>query len=124
MIKGDYFKEDFGEKCYDAVISCQTMHHFSYEEKIGLYTRIHRALCEGAPYIECDYMVLDQKEEDFYFAEYARIRKEENIPEGHFYHYDTPCTVENQKKMFLKAGFKRIEEVERKGNTTTIVAIK
>lgn len=47
-------------------------------------------------YIECDYMVTEQSKEDELFAEYVRIRREMNIQDGEFYHFDIPCTIENQ----------------------------
>jgi len=46
------------------------------------------------------------------------------IPEGEFYHYDTPCTVTNQIAMLKKGGFKRVEMVFRIGNTTILAAYK
>lgn len=46
------------------------------------------------------------------------------IPEGEFYHYDTPCTVTNQIAMLKKGGFERVEMVFRIGNTTILAACK
>jgi hypothetical protein len=51
-------------------------------------------------------MVESQEDEDFYFNENQRLRKELNIPDGEFYHYDTPCTISNQVDMLKQAGFK------------------
>ena len=39
-------------------------------------------------------------------------------------HYDTPCTIDNQKIMLLNAGFKDVELIWREGNTTLMVAHK
>lgn len=122
LICASYFDVDFGSEKFDAAISFETMHHFSHEDKIGLYSKIRGALKPHGIYIESDYMVTDQKEEDFYYAENKRIRKEQNIPDGEFYHYDTPCTVKNQIAMFLKAGFLKAQPVWKMGNTTMIVA--
>lgn len=124
LICGDYFTVDLPENKYDCAVSFQTMHHFSHEKKAQLYQRIHRALTGGGVYIECDYMVLSQKEEDFYFAENARIRALQNIPQEAFYHYDTPCTVENQIRLLKNAGFSRVEQVFREENTTMLLARK
>lgn len=123
LINGSYFDYDFGFEKYDAVISFQTMHHYSHDMKIKLYSRIYSALKPGGRYIECDYMVIEQADEDFYYRENERIRKEQNIPEGEFYHYDTPCTIENQIKMLKLAGFEEASMVWREENTTIIVAI-
>lgn len=124
LINGDYFGTDLGHERFDAAVSFQTMHHFSHEMKIGLYKRIHDSLKSGGVYIECDYMVETQEEEDHWYAENFRIRKEMNIPDGEFYHYDTPCTVENQIKMFGTAEFTGTEKVFRIENTTIIAARK
>lgn len=124
LIQGDYFRTDLGQNRFDTAISFQTMHHFSHEMKIGLYQKICDSLKSGGVYIECDYMVETQAEEEYWYAENVRIRREQNIPENGFYHYDTPCTIENQIKMFKAAGFLNAEKVYRMENTTIIIAIK
>ncbi len=50
--------------------------------------------------------------------------KEQNILEGEFYHYDTPCTIHNQIELLTKAGFKDVNMIWRVENTTIIVAKK
>lgn len=122
LICGSYFDIDFGKCEYDCAVSFQTMHHFSHEKKIGLYRRIKNALKTGGVYLECDYMVEDQSDEDFYYSENARMRKELGIPEQEFYHYDTPCTIENQISMLKQAGFSTVEMVFRIENTTLLIA--
>lgn len=124
LINVSYFDYDFGACKYDTAISFQTMHHFSHEDKIKLYSRIFAALKAGGQYIECDYMVVNQEDEDFYYSENKRIRKEQGIPDGEFYHYDTPCTIDNQIAMLSKAGFKAVKMDWRVENTTIITAWK
>jgi SAM-dependent methyltransferase len=124
LICGSYFEVPFGIDKYECAISFQTMHHFSHDQKIGIYKRIYQALKPAGIYIECDYMVETQKEEDFYFSEYARIRKELNLIDSNFYHYDTPCTIDNQIRMLYSAGFRHVEKVFRMENTTMLVAHK
>lgn len=124
LICRNYFEVDFGENSYDVAISFQTMHHFSHAEKVGLYARICNALKEKGVYIECDYMVNEQSVEDELFAENEKLRREMNIPDGEFYHFDTPCTIDNQIGMLKKAGFLSAEMVWRMENTTIIVAKK
>jgi tRNA (cmo5U34)-methyltransferase len=113
LICEDYFKIDFGENVYDTVISSETMHHFSHEDKIRLYRKILKSLKPGGVYIEADYMIDDQEEEDENYAKCAIIRKAQGIPEGEFYHFDTPCTVKNQYAMLYKAGFSSVEFIFR-----------
>lgn len=124
LICGDYFTADLGREHFDTAISFQTMHHFSHEKKIGLYRKIRDSLKSGGVYIECDYMVETQAEEDKWYSENARIRKEQGISDDEFYHYDTPCTIENQIKMFKVAGFSSAEKVFKIENTTIIIAKK
>ena len=124
LIHANYLDYDFGIGKYDAAVSFQTMHHFSHDDKIRLYARVCTALQDTGQYIECDYMVIKQEEEDFYYRENRRIRKEQGIPDGQFYHYDTPCTIDNQRKMLYKAGFQSVEMNWKEGNTTIIVAKK
>lgn len=124
LICGSYFDVDFGENVFDTAISFQTMHHFTHEEKIKLYQKIYKALKPDGVYIECDYMVTEQSAEDELYAENARIRRNMNIPEGEFYHYDTPCTIDNQIAILKKSGFLSSDMVWRMGNTTIITAKK
>jgi tRNA (cmo5U34)-methyltransferase len=100
------------------------MPHFSHAKKVALYTKIYKALNSKGVYIECDYMVTEQSVEDELFAENARLRHEMNIPDGEFYHFDTPCTIDNQIVMLKKAGFLSVKMVWRMENTTIIVAKK
>ena len=123
LVLADYLEYDFGENIYDIALSVQTLHHFSHEVKIGLYGRIYAALEPSGFYIESDYVAPDQESEDFHFTENKRIRAEQGITEG-LYHYDTPCTVENQVGMLKKAGFSTVETVSRHHNVATLLARK
>jgi len=124
LICASYLGLDFGQEKYDCVISLETMHHLTHEEKLALYTNINKTLKPGGSYIEGDYMVETQAQEDALFAECKKLRAEQNIPDGDFYHFDTPCTVDNQIKLLLQVGFSSANKVWRKGNTTIIVAKK
>ncbi len=124
LICGSYFDVPFGISNYECAVSFQTLHHFSHDLKTSLYQKIHQALTPDGVYIECDYMVDNQEEEDFYYAENLRIRKELGISDTDFYHYDTPCTITNQITMLENAGFCAVEKVFRIENTTMLVAYK
>ena len=69
-------------------------------------------------------MVESQEEENFYFNENYKLRKKLNIGQDELYHYDTPMTVNNQKKLLFQAGFKKVESVFKQGDTNMIVAQK
>lgn len=122
LICGDYFAVDFGKAVFDCAVSFETMHHFSKRKKLELYHRICNSLTDGGLYIECDWIVESQAEEDRYFSENDRLRREAGIPDGEFCHFDTPCTIDNQIALFKSAGFKSAEKVFRLGGTTIVVA--
>lgn len=124
LICGSYFDVDFGASAYGCAVSFQTMHHFSHEKKLELYQRICASLRPGGIYVECDYMVETQEEEDLWFGENTRIRLAQNIPPEAFFHYDTPCTIANQISLLQSAGFSTVEQVFRMENTTMLVAKK
>lgn len=124
LICGDYFKVPFGEKEFDCAVSFQTMHHFPKDKKRGLYKKLFESLKAEGIYIECDYMVFTQAEEDLWLSENARLRKEQGITGDEFYHYDTPCSVDNQIAMLKQAGFNSVEQVFRIENTVMLVAKK
>ena len=67
---------------------------------------------------------MEQSLEDQFYAENDRLRCEMSIPDGEFYHFDTPCTIENQISMFKQAGFATAEMVSRKENNTIIITKK
>ncbi len=124
LICGDYFEENLSENEYDCAVSFQTMHHFAKAKKLSLYKKINTSLKKKGIYIECDYMVKKQEEEDLWFSENERLRKENGITDEGYYHYDTPCTVVNQIELLKKAGFRRVTQVFRLENTTMLVAEK
>ncbi|MCL1905548.1 MAG: methyltransferase domain-containing protein [Clostridiales bacterium] len=124
LICASYLGYDFGTHTYDAAVSCETMHHLSYGEKLALYSNIHKALKPGGRYIECDYMAESQEEEARLSAQSRRIRAEHGIPKGELYHFDTPLTAQNQIKLLTQAGFALAEKLWRTGSTTIIVAQK
>ena len=124
LICGNYFKAPFGEGEFDCAVSFQTMHHFPKDKKLSLYKRLYDSLKDSGVYIECDYMVLTQEEEDHWFGENQRLRKEQGITGDEFYHYDTPCSVDNQIALLKRAGFTSVEQVFRIENTVMLVAKK
>lgn len=125
-----YLDYDFGVSCYDSALSAMTLHHYDQITKTDLYRKIYSCIKENGVYIECDYMLSEkdyenaQEKEDFYFGEYKRLKEEQGITDNREYHYDTPCTVNNQIKMLSEAGFSNVREVWHEGNTVMLVANK
>ncbi len=123
-ICGSYFDVPFGEELFDAAVSVESLHHFTKEEKIPLYTKLMKALKPGGFFILTDYFADLDEQETFYRQELIRIRREQNLPDDVFYHYDTPLTVEHEKDALLTAGFTRVDELNRWESTHTLKAFK
>ena len=123
-----YLHHDFDKCLYDVALSVMTLHHYTHQTKTNLYRKIHNCLNPNGVYIECDYMLSEheyenpQEKEDFYFSEFERLKKEQGITDNKEYHFDTPCTVANQKKMLREAGFTNVREVWRKKDTVILIA--
>lgn len=128
LYHADYFKYDLGKDRYDVALSVMSLHHYDYQTKTALYRKIYNCLHQSGIYIECDYMLSEfeyenaQETEDSFFAEYERLRNEQALTDGMEHHFDTPCTVTNQKKMLLESGFSHVHEVWRKKNVVILKA--
>ena len=46
-ICGSYFDIPFGEKRYDAIVSVESLHHFTKTQKVSLYKNVFQALKHG-----------------------------------------------------------------------------
>ena len=123
-ICGSYFDVPLGEEVFDAAVSVESLHHFTKEEKIPLYTKLRKALKSGGYFILTDYFAEVDEQEEFLRQELLRIRKEQNLSDDVFYHYDTPLTVEHERNALLAAGFARVEELNSWKVTHTLRAIK
>jgi len=125
-----YLDYNLGNCVYDVALSVMTLHHYNHQTKTDLYRKICNSIKTNGVYIECDYMLSEreyenpQETEDLYFLEFERLKKEQSIANDREYHFDTPCTVSNQKKMLLEAGFSSVKEVWQKGNWAILIADK
>ena len=124
LIHGSYFDVPFGQCAFDRAVSVESLHHFSAVQKTALYQKIHAALIPGGYYVETDYVAKDASQEEFFFSECARLRREQNLPKDEFFHYDTPHTVDNLHRMMLEAGFTQVEHVYQIENTAILIAKK
>ena len=123
LICGSYFDVPFGAD-YDGAVSVESLHHFTKEEKIPLYRRLREALKPGGVFILTDYFSLSDEEEHHHRAELLRLKAEQGIADGVFYHYDTPLTVQHEIDALQEAGFARVEVLQSWGQTSTIRAWK
>lgn len=123
IICGSYFDIDYGLNLYDLVLSTYSLHHFNYDEKLGLYKRVYESVKPGGRFINGDYTVTSIDEEKFYMAENERIREAQGIKSG-FYHYDTPFTIETEIRLLDQAGFERVNIHKQWDNKTIFVCYK
>ena len=105
LICGSYFEVPLGEEEFDAAVSVESLHHFTWEEKLGLYARLYRALKPGGYFVLTDYFALSDEEEQQHRAEYLRLKAQQGLGDESFYHYDTPLTVEREILALEEAGF-------------------
>ena len=124
LICGSYFEEPLGEDRFDAAVSVESLHHFTMEEKIPLYTRLCAALKDGGYFILTDYFALSNEEEQLHRATLQELKAEQGICDEEFYHYDTPLTVAHETKALLAAGFTAVEVLKNWGATYLLKAIK
>lgn len=124
LIRGSYFDVPFGEQVFDGAVSVESLHHFTMDEKIPLYTKLHRSLKNGGRFILTDYFAPTEAEERLYRSELLRLKAEQGIADESFYHYDTPLTVEHEIQALTKAGFSHVEILRHWGATFTLKAHK
>ena len=124
LITGSYFDTPLGENLFDGAVSVESLHHFTKEEKIPLYTKLYKALITNGYFILTDYFALSDEEEKMHRLNFETLKVEQNISDGEFYHYDTPLTVENETDALLKAGFSSAEVLNNWGTTYSLKAVK
>ncbi|MBP5672593.1 MAG: class I SAM-dependent methyltransferase [Victivallales bacterium] len=122
LILGSYFDVPFNVSYFDAVVSIESLHHFTKEEKIPLYEKVRKALKPDGYFILTDYFALSDEEERRRRAELLRLKKEQNILNDEFYHYDTPLTVEHETEALSAAGFSSVMILKNWGPTYTLKA--
>ena len=124
LLCGSYFDLPFGTDCFDAAVSVESLHHFTKEEKLGLYKKLNAALKEKGYFILTDYFSASDEEERRHRSELLALKKEQGISDNEFYHYDTPLTVEHESDALLEAGFSSVSVLQSWGATYTLKALK
>lgn len=105
VIQGSYFDVPFEKEYYDAVVSVESLHHFTKEQKVSLYKKVFKALVNGGYFILTDYFAKSEEEEASFRQELLRLKAEQRISDDEFYHYDTPLTVEYDIEALQESGF-------------------
>ena len=124
LILGSYFDVPLGEEAFDAAVSVESLHHFTQAEKTPLYAKLHKALKPGGYFILTDYFAATEAEERACRTELLRLKREQNLPDGAFYHYDTPLTVAHEMEALVQAGFGSVDNKKNWGHTYILKASK
>ena len=124
LICDSYFDVPLDVSSFDAAVSVESLHHFTKEEKIPLYSRVREALKDGGYFILTDYFALSDEEEQMHRQRLTELKEKEGIEDGDFYHYDTPLTVKHETNALTEAGFSSVKVLKNWGATYTIKAIK
>lgn len=124
LIVGSYFDVPLGENVFDATVSVESLHHFTKDEKIPLYKKLHTALRANGYLILTDYFASTNDEEQMHRNNLNALKAEQGIRDDEFYHYDTPLTVQHETEALLEAGFASVQVLKSWGTTYTIKAVK
>ena len=124
LIVGSYFDVPLGENVFDAAVSVESLHHFTKDEKIPLYKKLHTALRANGYLILTDYFAATDDEEQTHRNNLNALKVEQGIRDDVFYHYDTPLTVQHEIEALLEAGFASVQVLKSWGTTYTIKAVK
>ena len=122
LLQGSYFALPLGENGYDAAVSVESLHHFTKDEKIPLYQKLHRALKKGGYFILTDYFAASDQDEILFRSTYETLKQEQGICDHECYHYDTPLTVAHEIEALQTAGFSSVEILSSWGSTYTLKA--
>lgn len=109
---GDYFQTDWPKETFDAVISFETLHHFSPDRKRELFRNILKGLRPGGIYLEGDYLACCDEEEQLLAQAAAKRRNRQGIAPEAFVHFDTPLTAPREMQLLREAGFLSVDMVD------------
>lgn len=122
LLHGSYFEIPF-ESCYfDGVVSVESLHHFSKEEKRILYQKVRQALKPDGYFILTDYFAASEAQEAQCHAQLLQLKRQQGISDGGLYHYDTPLTLAHELEVLHEAGFSAVTMLKQWSTTCTIKA--
>ena len=124
LLCADYMEAGLGEAQYGAVVSVQSLHHFTPAQKGALYRRIYHALRPGGVFLNVDYIACCDEEETLLRAECARRRARDGIPAEQFVHFDTPLTLPHELALLQEADFSTCEAVNCIAGATIVRGMK
>ena len=83
----------------------ESFHHFLPVMKKELYSKIYSSLRTDGVFILGDYIACCDEEEELLRTVYLERRKQSDIPDDRFVHFDIPLTMEHEKALIEEAGF-------------------
>lgn len=119
LMCGDYFTVPFRSEVYDVAVSFETLHHFTKEQKVKIFKKIHGALVPGGCYLHGDYIAESLEMESYLFEERERRKKRYSISESEFVHFDTPLTLSHEMEALWEAGFSEVALLGYRGRNNT-----
>lgn len=122
LINDSYFDVSLGKGRFDAAVSVESLHHFPASQKLGLYRKLHSALTETGYFILTDYFAESDELEQENFNRLEAMKRSQGLPDGEFYHYDTPLTVAHEISVLQEAGFSTVSILKNWGATYTLQA--
>lgn len=125
IVHGSFLEVAFDKQQFDYVISSQTFHHFTPETKKELYLKINRSLKNGGKYIEGDFMVSEEEEQESLEEYNEYVASLEGADKGK-YHFNIPSTLDTQKRLLTESGFHWLDDIyfEDETELAVIVGIK
>ena len=122
LICASYFDVPFGENIFDAAVSVQSLHHFTMEENVPLYTKLRKALKPDGFFILTDYFAGSDEEEYACRQELLHLKKEQNTAENDLFHYDTPLTLAHEIQALTDGGVPKVAVLKTWGATAILRA--
>lgn len=105
LLCADYLTADFGTERWGAVISVESLHHFTPAQKAALYQKLFDALRPGGFFLEADYLACCDEEEALLRAAGEQRRARAGAAPDALVHFDTPLTQEHELALLRGAGF-------------------
>ena len=119
----DYFRKILPEESFDVVVAVETLHHFPWERKRGLYEKLYKTLRRGGMFIEVDYIACCEEEEEL-LRDTMEIIRTKWHPDSEYIHFDIALTANREMGIMRMAGFEETELVDSIHGATFIVARK
>lgn len=115
IVCSSYLGFDFGEKRYDYVVACNTLHHLLTEDKLDLYVSIKKGLKDNGCLLIMDNAATSPQQEQSLRTNYLELVHSGVIDKNEIYHIDMPLTIEHEEELLETAGF-TIARTERVGD--------